>query len=137
MKKTVFIPMTLLFCLSQQIMKKLLFVLLTMVSVSMLIVSCSDDCEHTGRVTLTFERMPSPKPTVTMVFYTIDGGKTEILRDELKSLVYTTTLNLGNYIVYVYDANNDFRKEIGFQITPDKSVKIEFDYSFNPQTIYE
>ena len=72
-----------------------------------------------------------------MVFYTIDGGKTEILRDELKSLVYTTTLNLGNYIVYVYDANNNSRKEIGFQITPDKSVKIEFDYFFNPQTTYE
>lgn len=119
-------------------MKKFLFVLLVMASVCMIGVSCSnDDCEHIGRVTLTFEKMPSPKPTVTMVFYSIDGIKTEILKDELKSLVYTTTLNLGNYIVYVYDANNYFRKEIGFQITPGKNVKIVFDNSFNPQTIYE
>ena len=119
-------------------MKKFLLVLLTMLSVCMILVSCSNnDCEHTGEVTLTFEKMPSPKPTITMVFYSVDGVKTEILRDELKSLTYTTTLILGNYTVYVYDANNYFREEIGFQITPGNSVKIVFDNSFVPQTIYE
>jgi hypothetical protein len=81
--------------------------------------------------------MPSPNPTLTMVFYTIDGVKTEILRDNLESLSYTTTLNIGNYSVCIYSPDNIIRKEIGFQIKPDTDVKIVFDQNFNPSRIYD
>ena len=115
-----------------------IFLLLTFTLASLIITSCSkDDCLHIGEVTLTFERMPSPNPTLTMVFYTIDGVKTEILRDNLESLSYTTTLNIGNYSVCIYSPDNIIRKEIGFQIKPDTDVKIVFDQNFNPSRIYD
>lgn len=117
-------------------MKKILLFVLTLVS--LIVTSCADnECEYSGDVTITFERMPSPNPTVTMIFYVIDGEKIEILRDNLESLSYTTTLNFGNYSLYAYSPSNIFRKEIGFQITPGKNVKIAFDRDFNPSRVYE
>lgn len=112
----------------------LLFLALTCIIVT----SCSEnDCEHTGRITLTFERSPSPTPTITMVFYATDGKKTEVIREDLETLSYTAILNIGNYIVDVYSGNNSFREEIGFQITPGRDVKIAFDYNFKPNRTYE
>ena len=118
-------------------MKKFL-TLIVFVLTCIIVISCSEnDCEHTGRVTLTFERSPSPEPRITMVFYTTDGKKTEVLRENLETMSYSTILNVGNYIVDVYSANNSFREEIGFQITPGKNVRIAFDYNFKPNRAYE
>jgi hypothetical protein len=70
-------------------------------------------------------------------FYTIDGGNTLILQDQLDyQMSYTTTLNIGNYKVKVY-AEKTFEKVVGFQISPDKNVIISFDGDFTPTLTYE
>ena len=118
-------------------MKKFLLFLFINISFGIGVTSCSDDCEHAGQVTLSFERILANGVNINMDFYMIDGGNTLILQDQLNyQMSYTTTLNIGNYKVKVY-ANKVFEKEVGFQISPNKNAIITFDAKFTPTVTYE
>lgn len=118
-------------------MKNLLLYLFISISLGIGATSCSDDCGHTGQVTLSFQRILANGVNINVDFYTIDGGNTLILQDQLDyQMSYTTTLNIGNYKVKVY-AEKTFEKVVGFQISPDKNAIISFDGNFTPTLTYE
>lgn len=139
MKKTIFNkrnPYTFRLQLKQlMIMVKHLLLIISVLT-GMAMISCNDDCEHTGEVTLTFERVPPYGADINMVFYAIDGETTPIKHELLgHQMSYQTTLNVGNYKVNVY-AKGVFNKEVGFQIVPGKNVEITFNGSYDPTTTY-
>lgn len=106
------------------------------VLIGMVMMSCNDYCEHTGEVTLTFERIPLYGTDINMIFYAIDGEAIQIKHEQLgHQMSYRTTLNVGNYKVNVY-AKEVFNKEVGFQIVPGKNVEITFNGNYAPTTTY-